>query len=287
MNRVTTGHVQLDDPDDHEDDAGPEFPAIKPMTFTDSMSGATATFSVAEDDDPALIVTYGQPTDEVFTRFRLAIPEDFLFQLAGDFIRPLRDYRERENEHVNRQIQAEREQAEATLATYAFRAGSTGVPSTGREYELRVHLRDCHHALDTRLDKGRRGTSGTFGRATSLDDLPLGGAADVIRMLGNARTALEWCYSPRGIESNARRAAQRSGGRRRDTALDYQPVRFCGTCKPLGERTADINATLRDLSNLTKLNDAAEHTTAITFEAIEQALWQAEQAHLDTLRGQG
>lgn len=283
-----TDHVQLDDPatdDERDPEDGPEFPNIEPQRFTDAYSGAVVTFEVIEGDNPGLVVTHGGPNDEVFVRFKLSMPEAFLFQLAEKFIQPLRDYRELENQHTRQRMQKDHEDTQAELAARPFRAASTGHHTTGRDYDLRVHLRDCHHAVNTVLDKGSSGTTGTFSRARYRDDLPLCTGADVIRMLASARKALDWCYSPLGVQSNARRAKERDQGRVRHTALDYQPVRFCRTCKPLGEHTAEINATLRDLSNLTELDDTADQRAAATFTTIEQAVWETEQAHLDTLRG--
>jgi len=240
------------------------------------------TFEVIEDDYPKLMVVHGGANEEVFHRYRLDIPEEFLFQLADQFIAPLRDFRQRENAARAEEVKRRQEQAAVELNACAFRAGHFG-STQHRDYRLIVHRRDCRHALDVPKTKGRQGTS-PFAQEVYRDDLPLVNGVRVRQLLKTAREVIDWSTSDRNVRSNAARAQAANTGRVRDTALNFKPLQFCGTCKPLGPNTSALMTRAFNLANMTEVihNNTTQDIHAL-FAEIDTALWETEQEHLDTL----
>lgn len=272
--------IPLDDDNDDADESELEFPSIAPQTFTDPYSNVRISIEMDADDHPRLILTQGDTHEEAFHRYRIDLDERFLFKLADELITPLRQYREQEAASQARQRDREWAAKMDAVKACAFRAASQGL-SRNREYEARVHLHNCHRAMNVIQQSGTRGT---MSRGAWRDDMELMGGVKLEALLKHAYEALQWCISPPGVEVAKRRAEARTT-RTRDTSLDYRPVRFCGACKPLGEHTGWINKAVAQLANMTELDDNAPANLRNLWASIEAQLWETEQRHLDRLRG--
>lgn len=277
--------IPLDDPDDAVPDGELEFPPITPQTYRDPYTDVNITFTAEEQDTAKFVLVQGDPNGESFHRYVLDVDEAFLFALADDLITPLREFRAMEQAEQAARREREQQREQEKLDTYAFRANHFGL-TQARDYELVVHRRDCRHALDVPTTKGKRGTGG-LGRAVFRDDLPLSNGVRVRELLTRARTIMNECVSVRHVKANAGRVQSAARGRTRDTALNHKPLRFCGTCKPLGDQSAAITARAAELATMTEFSDSATLAVHDLFTTIDTLLWETEQEHLTALQGKG
>lgn len=131
---------------------------------------------------------------------------------------------------------------------------------------LRLHRRSC--TRPARASRAGRGIT----KLHTLDEL-------VTEILPATRERFEKANNATSIARNARRDADRQNGRQRHTTLDTTLLTLCGVCKPLGDKTKEVNTELDQLANRITADPDTMVRVAQVLLRIEQAAEEIDAEH--------
>ena len=250
-------------------------PEVTEVSFVDSMADDTTLTFAPDADLDGMTVSLewgeqGEPRHQLLSAW-LDIEQiaELYERIIGPFMAAnaeaerlarLAEERHEREEAADKAARQEYEQAAAFLVQTLERP--RGMSWTLGEPH-RLHRSGC-----TVPGRARAGKTTAY----TLEDL-------LAKFLPSVRDRFEQATSAPSIEHNMRRVRRAAQGYQRDVALETSVLSLCGSCKPLGDRTKDVNAELARLANKTTADPEMMVRVAQALVEIEQAADKIDAKH--------